>query len=93
MNSTFFVDKNGNILRVPVRLSLSPALSPALAQPRQPRGFYCPKLRIDRELPVQGHESLYAYAATTQRRSEALERLAFAALAGAGVAGVVSAFI
>jgi len=84
MTSHTFLDKN-RILRIPLPFSPSPS-------PRS-SGFSTPKLLTIAEPNFTRSENLYEYAARTQHRIESIERLAFATLAGSGIAGVICAFV
>lgn len=83
MNSNTFIEKDGNILPIPARLPFKSA------------GFYAglaPKLSTF-SCTSEVAENLYAYAIRNQQRNESIERLAFAALAGSGIAGILSVFL
>jgi hypothetical protein len=83
MNSNTFIEKDGNILPIPSRLPFKSAR------------FYtvpAPKLRTF-SVTSDVSDNLYAYAIRNQQRNESIERLAFAALAGSGIAGILSVFL
>ena len=87
MNSNIFLEKDGNILPIPARLPFrSTDLYPA-------PDFSLPKLRAFAESGCEMSRDLYAYAMASQHRNESIERLAFAALAGSSIAGILSVFI
>lgn len=88
MNSNTFLENNGNTLPIPARL---PFNSAAFYPPR--RHVLSPNLRICSGLNSDKSQDLYAYAILNQHRTESLERLAFAALAGSGIAGILSVFL
>jgi len=52
-----------------------------------------PNLRIFSGPSPDNSGNLYAYAIRYQQMNESVERLAFAALAGSGIAGILSVFI
>jgi hypothetical protein len=88
MNSNTFLENNGNTLPIPARLPFNPA---AFYPPR--RRVSPPNLHIFSGASNDPAQNLYFYAIRNQRRAESLERLAFAALAGSSIAGVLSVFL
>ena len=88
MNSNIVLERNANILPAPGRLPFKPTGLRAIPRPET-----SPNLHLFSgsagDIPV----NLYAYAINNQQRNEAFERVAFAALAGSGIAGIVAAFI
>ena len=93
MNSHTLLENNGNILPIPARLPFSPTRSYPLPPGGQSGTVSRGIARLVPESGFDGWENLYSYATRAQRRTESVERLAFAALAGSGIAGILSAFI
>jgi hypothetical protein len=88
MSSNTFVDKRGNTLRIPASLGVKSGRFQPVSRHVSPpnlRIFSCP------DSDISGN--LYAHAIRHQQMNESVELLAFAALAGSGIAGILSAFI
>src|SRR5437899_275164 len=89
MNSHTLLERNGNALPIPAPLPFSSARSHPF-----PRGHTLSRQSLQ-IVPNAGFDGpgLYHYAVLAQRRTESVERLAFAALAGSGIAGILSVLI
>jgi hypothetical protein len=88
MSSNTFLENNGNTLPIPARL---PFYSAAFYPPR--RHVSLSNLDIFSAPNNAKSENLYFYAIRNQHKAESLERLAFAVLAGSGIASVLSVFL
>jgi hypothetical protein len=88
MSSNTFLENNGNSLPIPARLPFNSS-----AFYRRRRHVSPPYSRIFCSPNSAKSENLYFYAMRNQHRAESLERLAFGALAGSGIAGVLSVFL
>src|SRR5436190_24191948 len=93
MNPQTYLDKTGRVLPLPPHLSFRAEPSRPLPRPRQSNQFALPELTILPSASRSRSEDLYGYATRTQQRLESSERLAFAVMAGSGIAGIISAFI
>lgn len=87
MNGYTFLDTQQALLHAPVAtpLSYSPALVSSRDRPARSSGL---SLRVLPDPVLQSSASLYAYTHGVIRQIDAQERLAFGALAGAGIVAI-----